>query len=328
MKKRFVVVTGDSEGLGNAALHSLLRLNPHTQVIGLSRRPREQVDRIDRLTPSQAARYRHLRVDFSDGEQRAKVTADILSSIRESRGSLAALLLVNGTGYIDTDVEKSPELRELMETLNLTAPQELIEGLRPVLEREAPIFYFSGLVTHPNIHDPVLRIHGEIKKRAAALLRGQLGDRLKIMMPGAYRTDMLTKNIVRENALLEWFAIPLSDPYVPGGISDLVARHALRPHHRFPKAVIRPRMCHLLVTLNDAEGVIASLPGAIRRAARGVLAETGQTDAQHDARVRYFKEHQLYGESFPYDSILSDRLWPAWASKAYAASMRSARLLN
>lgn len=323
-----MVITGDSEGLGNAALHSQLAHDPHTRVIGLSRRAQERVDGIDRLSPSQLARYSHLSVDFSDPAQRASIVEDIVQRVRSEGGSIAALLLVNGTGYIDTDVDAQPELGELMEVLNLTAPRQLVDGLMSTLEPDAPIFYYSGLVTHPNIHDPVLRIHGEIKKRAAAALRAQLGDRLKVMMPGAYRTEMLTKNIVRENALLEWFAIPLSDPYASGGISDLVARHALLPQQKFPDKVIRPRMCHLLVTLNDAEGVIKSLPGAIRRAARGVLEETGQTDAQHDARVRYFKERKMYGEAFPYDSILSSRLWPAWLSKAYAASMRAARLLH
>lgn len=325
---RYVIVTGDSEGLGNAVVHSLLALDEKTKVIGLSRRAREAIVGYGKLRPGQLDRYTHLSVDFSIEQERNDVIREIMARVNADAASIAALVLANGTGYLDTDVDSNPELRGLMELLNLIAPRHLIEGLSASMEKDGPIFYYSGLVTHPSIHDPVLRIHGEIKKRATAELRALLGERLKVIMPGAYRTEMLMSKIVERNALLEWFAIPLSDPYARGGISDFVAGHALRKQQHSPKQVIRPRMCHLLVTLNNAEGVIKSLPGAIRRAARGVLAETGQTDAQHDARVEYFKEHALYGRDFPYDSILSRRLWPTWLSQVYAGSMRAAGLLN
>ncbi len=87
---------------------------------------------------------------------------------------------------------------------------------------------------------------------------------------------------------------------------------------RVPSQLIRPRINELLVSTNTADSMRKTLPAAIVRSARAVLAQTDQTDEDHDARVRHMQEHELYGADFPYEAILSRRLWPRWASVAFA----------
>ena len=326
--ERYVLITGTSEGLGNALMHSLLRQDRTTRVLGVARRSASQVEGLSGLGEQERARYTHLSVDLTDASQRASLVGDVRELLDGQGARLASVALVNGTGFLDTEVAERPELADRMEALNVTAPTEITEGLRNHMEPTAPILYYSGLLTHPNAHVPVVEKHAEVKRKAADRLGRAWPDRFKLVMPGAYRTRMLLDAIVRESAMLEWFAVPLSDPYARGGLSDVVARYALRAASSVPKTIVRPRLTRLLLTTNTAEQLLESLPGAIRRAARGILAETGQTDAQHDERVRYLKGRRLYGDKFPYDSILSSRLWSAGMSSFYASSLRAVRLVD
>ncbi|WP_164478342.1 Rossmann-fold NAD(P)-binding domain-containing protein [Mycolicibacterium stellerae] len=325
---RYVLLSGDGEGLGNAVLHHLLRRDPETRVIGLSRRALGDIKGYEALGGAERARHIHLRIDLSDEGQRAQAIQEILALVRESGGGLVSLVLVNGSGYFDSDLQADPALNDRMEVLNVTGPLDLVKGLATHCEDDAPIFYFSGVLTHPSIRDPVLRRHAACKKRAVADLQALVGDRLKVVMPGAYRTAMLTRNITRQDALLEWYAVPIADPYARGGLPDVVAKYATLAHHRCATTIIRPRLSRLVVTTQTAEELANMLPGAIRRAARAILADTGQTDADHDARVDYFRRTKLYGNDFPYDRITSTHLWPAWLSRSYAASLSAAHLLH
>jgi NAD(P)-dependent dehydrogenase (short-subunit alcohol dehydrogenase family) len=325
---RYVFLSGDGEGLGNAVLHHLLRRDPEIRVIGLSRRALEDVEGYGALGGAERARYIHLRIDLSDKGQRANAIAETLALVRDGGGRLVSLVLVNGTGYFDSELRADPALNDRMEVLNVTGPVDLVKGLATHCEGDAPIFYFSGVLTLPSIRDPLLRGHAAWKKRAVAALQELLGDRLKVMMPGAYRTAMLTKHITRQDALLEWYAVPIADPYARGALPDVVAKYATVAHHRCATTIIRPRLIRLAVTTHTAEEFAETLPGAIRRAARAILADTGQTDAHHNARVAYFRRTKLYGDDFPYDRITSAHLWPVWLSRSYAASLGAARLLH
>jgi hypothetical protein len=282
----------------------------------------------DELGPRERERYTHLCVDLTVENERSEAITEIRARLKQRGSTLASVVLVNGTGFLDSELEGRPDLAERMEALNLTAPLHLLEGLIDCFEANAPILYYSGLLAHPNTQVPCVARHGDVKRRAADALRARWPERLKLVMPGTYRTEMVLGNIGRDTAMLEWFAVPLSNPLARGGLSDHVAKHALQPHRDVPDSLIYPRLTRLLVTKNTPEQLQRSLPGALQRAVRSVLAETGQTDAQHDARVRLLKEQQLYGAEFPYDDILSTRLWPTWASRLYAGSLRAVRMVD
>ena len=326
--KRHVILTGDGEGLGNAVLHHLLRRANVDRVIGVSRRPAERVTGWSTFTSEQQSRFTHLSADLSDAAQVDEVIYGIEKVLAKEGGRIASLILVNGTGFLDPDVKSDPKLGDLMEALNIRSPKRCVEGLMAHLEPTAPVFYFSGIVTHESIRDPLLRTHAEMKRRAVRELGGMLGERLKVVMPGAYLTHMLEKNVKRIDALLEWYAVPIADPYAEGGLTDLIARLAALPAARSAPTIVRPRISRWLVNTHSAEQLERLLPGAIRRAARAVLAQTGQRDADHDARVAHFKRTRLYGDHFPYDSITSQRLWPAWLSGFYARTLRLLSLLH
>ena len=327
----FVVLTGDGEGLGNALLLALLQQSRLCRVIGISRRPVAQVRGYRSLPATSRDRYTHVRADLSVEEGVRDALEQTRGIVKTAGGSISALYLVNGTGFLDTEARARPALLTLMTQLNETAPMMLLAGLLDepsVVRPEAPVFYFSGVVTHPSIRDPLLTFHADVKRRAAASLRERFGPRLKVVMPGAYRTAMLEHAIARPDALLEWFAVPIADPYARGGLLDWLARQSQKPHPHCPETVIRPRISKLLVELCSAERLRRVLPSAIRRSARTVLHQIGQTDAHHDARVSYMADHRLYGDDFPYQSILSSRLWPSWLSLAQSGAMERAGLLR
>lgn len=328
MTTRYVLVTGDGEGLGNALVHALLRVNATVRVIGVSRRKVAAVEGYARLSDAQRVRYVHLQGDLSESEGQVLVARGARETIARAGGTLAAIALVNGTGYLDTEIERRPELDASMLALNVTAPLTLTEALEDLLEPTAPLLYYSGLLTHPSSSVPLLVRHAEVKKLAADALKARWPERTKLVMPGTYRTNMVLHSIVQQGAMLEWFTMPLSDPHACGGLSDAVAGYALGLAGNVPERVIFPRITRMLVEGNTARELQKSLPGAIRRAARGILDATGQTLEQHDRRVRFLEAQGLYGADFPYASILSDQLWPGWMSRAYAASLRLARMVD
>jgi hypothetical protein len=318
MSVPYVIITGDSDGLGNAVARAVLAASSSIKVLGISRREDADVVGYAQLSPAQRARYVRLRVDLSRPEEVDAAPARIARLVTKDAGKVRALLLVNGTGYLDSQVEADPALHDLMEQLNLRAPLALGHGITQVpCEAGLRVFYFSGLVTHPNVTDPLLKLHAALKKRAVAELRALLGGRLTCVMPGAYMTPMLARTIVRRDSLLEWYALPVGDPYAKGGLAEVVAQLAVARAAKAPETLIRPRISGLLVR-QKPDDLLASLPSAIVRCARAVLAQTGQSDAEHDARVAYLEQHRVYGADFPYARIKSERLWPRWASLAYA----------
>ncbi|MCB9556322.1 MAG: hypothetical protein H6707_09490 [Deltaproteobacteria bacterium] len=325
---RFVILTGASEGLGNAVLYWALRRFTDQRIIGISRRPRDEIDRLDQLTPTQLERYEHVRADLAIDTEVERVVGEISQRVQTDDGMIASIILVNGTGYLDTDVAENPQLVPLMETLNIRTPLALAKGLEPLLEPTAPIFYFSGVVAHPSITDPSLRTHAGIKKRAVREFQETFPDRAKVVMPGAYETAMLRRNIVRRDAPLEWYSMPMSNPFARRGIADYIARMSIRPTAKVPSPIIRPRGVRLLVGTHSNEALRRSLPRAIRMTARTVLSQTGQCEQDHDQRVEYFRSRQAYGEGFPYEALVAERLWPAWASRAYVGMLRTFRMLT
>jgi NAD(P)-dependent dehydrogenase (short-subunit alcohol dehydrogenase family) len=319
MSVPYVFITGDSDGLGNAVARAILRCSETVKVIGVSRRPDAEVVGYPQLSRAERARYLRVRADLADPEAVRRALAETMALLARDQGRLRALLLVNGTGFLDSQVREDPALHTLMEQLNVRTPVALVRALRAEPERVESglrVFYYSGLVTHPNVTDPLLRMHAALKKEAVAQLRALCGMQLTCVMPGAYMTPMLARTIVRRDSLLEWYALPVGDPYARGGLADEVARLAVS-RGRAPETLIRPRISGLLVK-QDPDALLASLPSAIVRCARAVLAQTGQSDAEHDARVAYLQENALYGAAFPYDRIRSNKLWPRWASVAYA----------
>jgi hypothetical protein len=320
MSVPYVLVTGDSDGLGNAVARAILRCSTSVKVLGISRRADAEVVGHDQLSDAERTRYVRVRADLGDPSAVSAALAEVARRLRADGGRLRSLLLVNGTGFLDSQVRADPGLHRLMEQLNVHTPLSLVRGVqkrRELLEPGMRVFYYSGLVTHPNVTDPLLRMHAALKKEAVAQLRALCGEQLTCVMPGAYMTPMLARTIVRRDSLLEWYALPVGDPYARGGLADVVAKLAVSAIPDAPATLIRPRISGLLVRQKPAD-LLASLPAAIVRCARAVLAQTGQSDAEHDARVTYLQENEVYGADFPYDRIKSDRLWPHWASAAYA----------
>lgn len=318
MSVPYVVITGDSDGLGNAVARAVLAASDSVRVLGISRREDAEVVGFDQLSAAQRGRYVRLRADLSRPEEVAALGSRITRLVGKERGKVRSLLLVNGTGFLDSQVRDDPALHALMEQLNVHTPLALVRSLSDTpTEPGLRVFYYSGLVTHPNVTDPLLRMHAALKKQAVSELRALCGERLTCVMPGAYMTPMLARTIVRRDSLLEWYALPVGDPYAKGGLADAVAKLAVAPRAEAPETLIRPRISGLLVR-QKPDDLLASLPSAIVRCARAVLAQTGQSDAQHDERVAYLERNRIYGADFPYDRIKSDRLWPRWASVVYA----------
>jgi NAD(P)-dependent dehydrogenase (short-subunit alcohol dehydrogenase family) len=317
MSVPYVIITGDSDGLGNAVARAVLAASASVKVLGISRRADAEVVGYEHLSPAQRARYVRLRVDLSCPEDVAATSPHIARIVGKDGGKVRALLLVNGTGFLDSQVKADPALHTLMEQLNVRAPVALVRGLAQApSEPGLRVFYYSGLVTHPNVTDPLLKMHAALKKQAVSELRALCAERLTCVMPGAYMTPMLARTIVRRDSLLEWYALPVGDPYAKGGLAEVVAKLAVAADAEAPEMLIRPRISGLLVR-QKPEHLLASLPAAIVRCARAVLAQTGQSDAEHDARVAYLEQNRVYGADFPYDRIKSERLWPRWASLAY-----------
>jgi NAD(P)-dependent dehydrogenase (short-subunit alcohol dehydrogenase family) len=320
MSVPYVIITGDSDGLGNAVARAILRCSETVRVIGISRRADTEVVGYGQLSLAERTRYARVRADLSDPDSVTAALSRVSGIVADAGGRLRSLLLVNGTGFLDSQVRADPALHPLMAQLNVHAPVALVRGIQQqgaLAEPGLRIFYYSGLVTHPNVTDPLLRMHAALKKQAVAQLRTMCGQRLTCVMPGAYMTPMLARTIVRRDSLLEWYALPIGDPYAKGGLADVVAKLAVSTAPDAPQTLIRPRISGLLVR-QKPDRLLASLPAAIVRCARAVLAQTGQSDEEHDARVSYLQENRVYGEDFPYDRIKSDRLWPHWASVAYA----------
>jgi hypothetical protein len=321
MSVPYVIITGDSDGLGNAVARAILRCSDSVKVLGISRRADAEVNGYAALSAAERARYVRVRTDLGDPSAVTATLSEVARLVSGDAGRVRALLLVNGTGFLDSQVRADPGLHTLMEQLNVHTPLALARDLqarRTLIEPSMRVYYYSGLVTHPNVSDPLLRMHAALKKEAVAQLRTLYGERLTCVMPGAYLTPMLARTIVRRDSLLEWFALPVGDPYARGGLADVVAKLAVSTTQEAPETLIRPRISGLLVR-QKPDDLLASLPSAIVRCARAVLEQTGQSDKQHDERVEYLQTHQVYGADFPYDRIKSARLWPRWASVAYAS---------
>jgi len=328
VNSRFVVVVGDSEGLGNAVLYWLLNTPSEAIVIGISRRGRQDVERIDVLDEKQKKRFVHLQYDLQESLE--PLVEKIEACIKDGNGILLSLIMVTGTGFLDSEVTMNPDLKNTMIRLNYGAQVELMDELkrRSLLLSTTQIFYFSALVTHPSITDPLLQIHAGIKSEAVTILSDHCGRQLTVVLPGAYKTDMLMRIIQRKDSLLEWFGLPLADPYERGGLAHLISQKSLSGSAPKNSEIIRPLGCKVLVTTFSANSLQKLLPSAIRRTARSVLKQIGQNDQDHDERVRYAKELNVYGEQFEYDSILSNRLWSEKKSLRYARCLQLAGLMK
>jgi hypothetical protein len=320
MNAPVILVVGDGEGLGNALLYWLLKASDNCRLIGVSRRAECAVHNIETMEPSQRSRYIHLSADLMN--DLAPLVTEIGNAFAGTSGALKSLMLVNGTGYLDSMVEENPDLRAIMQRLSYDAPLELIKQLQAarLMNRDTSVYYYSAVASHPSISDPNLRIHATIKKSTVKELTSVLDGCFTTVMPGAYKTEMLLRNIKRKDSILEWFTLPIADPYRKGGISNVVAQYALSSKPQ-PKRIIRPRSTKILVTIHNASSLKKGLPKAIQRAARGVLKQVGQSIEEHDARVMHAKELKLYGDAFDYDSIMSQKLWSEKKSLFYSKAL-------
>lgn len=321
MKKspEFILITGDGEGFGNAILHRCLIRCPDAQIIGISRRPIEKVNGFNLLDDKKKSRYHHFSINFTNADAIARIIENVSHLIMSKKGVLISAFLVTGTGFTDNDIRTNPSLEKILITLNEEIPIKLSEQLmlNPALHfaHNTIVFYFSGLVAHPNISDPSLQTHAHSKRKTTARLKELLQHRVVFVAPGAYRTEMLLNTIQRPDALLEWFASPLADPFIKGGLPDLLAKYALLPRKKIPDFIIRLRLAKLLVTTFSQKRLLETMPGAIKIFGRSVLEATKQTDAQYNEKIDYHKQRNSYGANFPYTSLYAKNLYPLFLSK-------------
>ncbi len=183
-----VLVTGDSDGLGNAAARALLRRRPAVTVVGLSRRADDAVVGWAELAPRDRERYRRYRVDLADEAAVDRAIDEVLQDVRAAKSTIRAVVLANGTGWLDSELERNPSLPPLMQRLNVATPVQLTTRLGEergrAVDAEARLLYYSGLVTHPSVIDPLLTHHAALKHEAVEALRQIWGERVTSVMPG------------------------------------------------------------------------------------------------------------------------------------------------
>ncbi len=324
----FVLLIGDSEGLGNAVLLGLLNQAEPINVIGVSRRAAALVENVDRLTANQKSHFYHLSADFM--QSTSTLIEQVGDLIASNQGYLKSVILVTGSGFLDSEIETNPELEEVLLRLNYGVQVELVEALlqTQLMTAETHLVYFSAMITHDSINDPLLLIHEKVKKKTTRWLHQTLGNQLSVVLPGAYQTDMLMRIIVRKDSLLEWFSFPLADVNDVRGIGRKVALLALSNKKLKYRSYICPRGIKGLVSVASAKTIRKLLPFAIRQTSRTVLHQIGQTDEDHDRRIEHAKTLQLYGNTFPYDSIKSNRLWSLRSSLFLTGVMRFFGLLR
>jgi short-subunit dehydrogenase len=244
MSVPYVIITGDSDGLGNAVARAILRCSETVRVLGISRRADADVVGYDQLSAAERARYVRVRADLSCPSAVSAALAEVFRIVSANSGRLRALLLVNGTSFLDSQVQNEPALRAQMEQLNVHTPVAFALGVEQRCELAEPgmrVFYYSGWATRPSLSDPLSSMHAALKKEAVAQLREICHEQLTCVMPGAYLTPTLARTITRRDSSLEWYALHVGDPYARGGMADVVAKLAVSRADA-PETLTRPRI--------------------------------------------------------------------------------------
>lgn len=167
------LVTGASSGIGLAACATLLRRDPHRQVLAVSRRATES-PALAELTEASGGRLHSLDVDLADGEAIERLGALIAERQPRLDRVLHCAGILHGEGLVPEKSLQQVRAESLMRSfaLNACAPVLLLRTLLPAL-RAAPGAVFASLSARVgSIADN--RLGGWYAYRAAKAAQNQL----------------------------------------------------------------------------------------------------------------------------------------------------------
>jgi len=189
--KNWIVVTGDSSGLGAVIVKRLL--DNDKCVIGISRKESGEVK--ERLRKFHS-KFRHINWDLSDIDNIKNLYASEIKPI----GPIGGLVNNAATAYDDLITNAKPDALEQMTRLNLLAPIVLTKyALRDMLLNgiKGSIVHVSSICAHTGYTG--LSMYGATKgglegfSRGVAREWGKKGIRSNCVAPGFMKTKMSSK---------------------------------------------------------------------------------------------------------------------------------------
>ena len=283
------MITGDSRGVGSLTAKRLA--GSGRQILGFARTSVEN-------SPG----FQHREADLSSD----KGVRYAIGQIEEWAGD-DGITIVGNAACLARDSDGVGKTDEMSRT-NVDGHRELVRGLTSRLVRVVEIGSLAGVDGTPFAE---LGKYGQTKVDAVNQVREIVGsDRFRVVHPGLIDTGMMS-NVVEEvkkgNGVfpLEWLAVP---PVSPDQIARVVARMVLKGKDG-PASIGSPSVAALFVSLSR-DTQMKLLPLFIGLNARLILQQMTMTPPQHDAHIRKHKELEIYGKNFPYDDLMSAKLFP------------------